>query len=55
MHLFLADRLTARCGTQDEDEEIEIHDFSVEEIGRMIKRGAIEDAKTILGYYLIRC
>ena len=55
MHLFLAQKLTPAFAEKDADEEFEIHEFSLAQIGKMIDRGQIQDGKTILGYfYLLR-
>lgn len=53
MHLFLASSLVPATARRDEDEEMEIHEFSSDEIARMIRSGAICDAKTILGFFYI--
>lgn len=54
MYLFLAEQLERRTARGDADEEIEVGVFRLEEIRKMIQRGRIIDAKTILGYYLLR-
>lgn len=54
MHLFLAEGLYPAEGQKDEDEEIEVHEFSIDEIGRMIRKGQIRDAKTILGFLWLK-
>lgn len=55
MHLFLAQKLIPAFAEKDADEEFEIREFSLTQIGRMVDRGQIQDGKTILGYfYLLR-
>jgi ADP-ribose pyrophosphatase len=54
MHIFLAEDLVPDSAEKDEDEEIEIHEFSLAEIGEMIRRKQIIDGKTIVGYYLLK-
>ncbi len=54
MHLFLGEGLVP-CRTQgDEDEVIEVKTFTSAQIARMIRSGAIQDAKTILGFLLLQ-
>ncbi|HXV28432.1 MAG TPA: NUDIX hydrolase [bacterium] len=54
MHLFLAEGLVPERGEKDEDEEIQVHDFTPAQIMDMIKKGKIVDAKTILAFYFLR-
>jgi ADP-ribose pyrophosphatase len=54
MHLLLAEGLFPKRGVPDEDEELEVREFSLAELGRLIARGAVADAKTILSYFLLR-
>ena len=54
MHLFLAENLVPRTSPPDEDEDIELGYFTLPEIGRMIRRNKICDAKTILGYHILK-
>jgi ADP-ribose pyrophosphatase len=54
MYLYLAQDLVPAKGQKDEDEEIEKHEFSLRQIENMIRKGRIVDAKTILGFYLLR-
>jgi ADP-ribose pyrophosphatase len=48
IHLFRAAELEDGHSEPDEDEVIERHDLSAEEIDHLIKKGAIKDGKTIL-------
>ncbi len=54
MHLYLAKNLRPAFAPKDDDEDFEIREFSLKEIGKMIETGKIEDAKTIIGYFLLR-
>ena len=54
MYLYLAENLHPAKAQKDEDEVIEVAEFALSEIGRMIQRGAIRDAKTMLGYFYLR-
>jgi ADP-ribose pyrophosphatase len=54
MRIFLAENLTPAVAEKDEDEDLEVHEFSLETIGRMIERREIIDGKTIVGYYLLK-
>lgn len=54
MHLFLAERLVPESAPQDHDEDIRTQVFSLAKIGKMIQKGQIEDAKTIVGYFYLK-
>ena len=54
MHLYLAEKLVPATAEKDEDEELEVHEFRLREIGAMIRRGAIIDGKTVLGFYYLK-
>lgn len=54
MYLFLARGLKPEFAACDEDEEIEVKEFSLREIERMIQNGKICDAKTILGFFYLK-
>ena len=54
MVLFLARDLLPRTANKDEDEEIRVKDFSLQDIGRMISSGRICDGKTIIGYHTVK-
>lgn len=49
MHGFLALHCTERVGTPDEDENLHIQAFSLDELLAMIDRNEIRDAKTLCG------
>ncbi len=52
MNLFLALDLTQGERELMDDERIEIHWFSKNELGDLVRAGKIEDGKTIIGYFL---
>jgi ADP-ribose pyrophosphatase len=52
MNLFLALDLSEGEQSLMEDERIEIRWFTRKEVGEFIHSGKIQDAKTIIGYYL---
>lgn len=54
MYVFLAEKMKTEWACPDADEVIESKMFTLAQIGRMIKNRKIVDAKTILGYYLLR-
>lgn len=54
MTIFLATGLTEGTATPMEDERIETRWFKRKEIGAMIEDGKIEDAKTIIGYLMVK-
>jgi len=54
MTIFLAQDLTAGEATPMEDERIEVRWFGRKELHDMIIAGKIEDAKTIIGYFMWR-
>jgi ADP-ribose pyrophosphatase len=49
MHLFLATDLQERSACPDEDESIEVGQFTLEEAATLLSQGDIRDGKTILG------
>ena len=51
MTIYLATGLTEGKATPMDDERIETRWHSRAEVGRMIRAGKIEDAKTIIGFY----
>jgi len=52
MTIFLATQLTAGQAQPMEDERIECRWFSAKEVERMIRSNKIQDAKTMIGYFL---
>jgi ADP-ribose pyrophosphatase len=52
MTIFLATDLVEGKATPMDDEQIESRWFKRKELGEMIRGGKIEDAKTIIGYYI---
>jgi ADP-ribose pyrophosphatase len=54
MTIFLATDLTEGTATPMEDERIETEWFKRKEIGAMIEDGKIQDAKTIIGYLMVK-
>jgi ADP-ribose pyrophosphatase len=51
MTIFLATDLTEGKASPMDDEQIETRWFKRKELGELIRKGKIEDAKTIIGYY----
>ena len=54
MTIFQATELTAGEATPMDDERIETRWFTRKEVKEMIASGKIEDAKTIIGFYLMK-
>ena len=54
MTIFLATDLKAGTATPMDDERIEAKWFPAKKLARMIAEGEIEDAKTMLGYFMWR-
>lgn len=52
MTVYLAEDLTAGTATPMEDERIEVRWFAKKELQAMIRDGKIEDAKTMIGYFM---
>lgn len=52
MTIFLATDLTAGEATPMDDERIEARWFAKKELAEMIREGKIEDAKTIVGFFM---
>ena len=50
MTIFLATRLTAGAAQPMDDERIECRWFTRKEIDKMIRKGKIEDGKTMIGF-----
>ena len=51
MTIYLATELTAGAATPMDDERIEARWYTRRELADMIRRGKIEDAKTIIGFH----
>lgn len=54
MTLFLGQDLVPKKAEGDEDERIEVREFTLDQIGQMIQKGRIRDGKTMLGYFFLR-
>ncbi len=54
IHLYYVDDVMNALQQLDEDEFIELHKFSVDELIVMIENGEIIDSKTILSVYMIK-
>jgi len=54
MTIYLATGLTAGTATPMDDERIETRWFTTRELNRMIQTGKMEDAKTIIGFFMWR-
>jgi len=52
MTIYLAEDLTAGKATPMDDERIEARWFPKKELNEMIRNGKIEDAKTMIGYFM---
>ena len=55
MTIFLATDLVTGVATPMEDERIETRWFTRRELGRLIRTGKMQDAKTMLGFLLWNC
>ena len=54
LHFFLATDLSFENQSLDDDERIECHQWSLEQLHQAIVQKEIIDMKTVLGYYLCR-
>jgi ADP-ribose pyrophosphatase len=54
MDIYQATHLTEGKQEQMEDERIEIRWFTGQEVGEWIRTGKIQDAKTMIGYFMWR-
>lgn len=54
IHIFLAEGLTPGETSFDETENIEMEDYSIEELLEMIKTGEVHDGKTVAGIALAK-
>lgn len=54
IHLYYADQLKAGNAHLDEDEFLDVYEFSQEEIWDMIQNGKIKDAKTVIAFLMVK-
>ncbi len=54
MHLFLAEGLEPGDSDPQEDEDLEVHVFSMEEFYALQERGELRDAKTLMALFWLR-
>lgn len=54
IHLYYAQNLKKSTQNFDEDEFIELFEFSVEEVDEMIRSHKIKDGKTIAAFYFVK-
>lgn len=54
MHLYLATNLAPAFAEKDEDEDFEVREFDLREIGRLIAERRIVDGKTIIGFFYLK-
>ncbi len=55
LHIYLADELSDGDHSREEGEEdMELFEFTIEELDEMIKSGEIKDSKTISGIYMYK-
>jgi ADP-ribose pyrophosphatase len=54
MTIYLAQDLTEGEATPMDDERIETRWFTAKEVSEMIRRGKIQDAKTMVGFLMWR-
>ena len=54
IYIFLAENLIPGEQNFDEDEIIEVKEFEMDEVYKMIQKNEIEDAKTSIGLLLIK-
>jgi len=55
MHVFLAEDLSPKRGIPDEDEVIEVQQFTPKQVVKMVESGTIQDAKTLVAFlYLLQ-
>ncbi|MNH87340.1 ADP-ribose pyrophosphatase [compost metagenome] len=52
IHLYLAEDLKQGESAPDEDEFLEVHEATLQEVKRYMSEGWISDAKTMLGVYI---
>lgn len=51
MYLYLAEELSEKTADKDSDEYLEHHIISFKDVEKMVQRGEIIDAKTLIGFY----
>jgi hypothetical protein len=54
MWLFLAEGLRAGRARPDDDERIRKRWFTLDQLGALVRGGGIQDAKTLIGYFLLQ-
>ena len=52
IHLFLATDVTSGTAQPDEDEFLQVENYTIDEIKEMIFAGVIDDAKSIVAFFL---
>ena len=55
IHLFSAHNLSPVPTAREVDEFMEVHEFRWSEVGRRIRRGEIQDAKTLAALMFVQC
>lgn len=55
IHLFLASELAPAATAHEPDEFLEVHERRWSEVGRMIRKGAIRDAKSLNALMYVQC
>jgi ADP-ribose pyrophosphatase len=55
IHLFLARELTPVALSQEDDEFITVHEKRWSEVGKLIRRGKIRDAKSLCALMYVNC
>lgn len=55
IHLFLAADLTRVSQQHEADEFLEVHEIPWSEVGRMIRRGELRDAKSLAALMFVQC
>lgn len=55
IHLFLAADLTRVSQQHEADEFLEVHEIRWSEVGRMIRRGELRDAKSLTALMFVQC
>ncbi len=55
IHLFLATGLTAGAQEREADEFMEVRTLRWSEVGRLIRLGEIQDAKTLVSLMFVQC